>query len=139
MSDTFISEMKEGIIKLIAEGGINPKARFQTSQRKIKFPGRDLYYTFSVIPLYAKSGMSSITTTDKHENIRPDIDGNGNFNCITNYVGESRTYCNELRERFAKARREKYNLVILDPTAYVNRRFKNGEIIPLKKKKSTKK
>lgn len=139
MADTFVAEIKRGIMNLMDHGGVNPEARFQTPQRRIKFPGNDLYFTFSLVPINVKSGISANVGGDKHQDVRPDVDESGNFNCMDDYVGESRKYCDNLRERFTKARREGYNLVLLDQEAYINRRLRKGDIVPPKKKKSVKK
>jgi len=120
MSVQYVSDYQEKIAQLIDNGGINNRALFQTANRYVKFPGNNLHYTFSLIPIRVRSGISKIETRDRHSDTLNEVDESGNFNS-NNYVTSTRSYVAELQKKFKQARDNKTNLVILSEDSFLNK------------------
>lgn len=120
MSTQYVLDYHTKISQLMANNGINNKALFQTAERHVKFPGYNLYYTFSLIPIRAKNGISKVETGDRHKDIMNEIDESGNFT-RNNYVSSSRSYVAQLQEKFKQASDNKVNLVILNEDSFLNK------------------
>lgn len=125
MSKQFIIDYKEGVKKLLSNGGVEEKALFQTVNRRTKFPGDNLYYTFSAVPIRSKTGIAKLETSDRHTDIMSEIDENGNFT-KSNYVTSARNYALAIQKKFDDARNKGKNLVILDQDSFLNKSLRSA-------------
>ena len=120
MSKQYITDYKEGLKRLRNNGGINRDALFQTVNRRDKFPGNNLHYTYSIIPINSRRGMDEIRTGDRHIDVISEIDEKGNFEG-NNYVTNARNYAIESQKRFEEARKRGINLIIIDENSFLNK------------------
>lgn len=120
MSKQYVTDYKEGLKRLRNNGGINRDALFQTVNRRDKFPGNNLHYMYSVIPINSRRGMDEIRTGDRHIDVISEIDKKGNFEG-NNYVTNARNYAIESQKRFEEARKRGINLIIIDENSFLNK------------------
>lgn len=120
MSKQYVTDYKEGLKRLRNNGGINRDALFQTVNRRDKFPGNNLHYTYSIIPINSRRGMDEIRTGDRHIDVISEIDEKGNFEG-NNYVTNARNYAMESQKRFEEARKRGINLIIIDENSFLNK------------------
>lgn len=120
MSKQYVTDYKEGLKRLRNNGGINRDALFQTVNRRDKFPGNNLHYTYSIIPINSRRGMDEIRTGDRHIDVISEIDEKGNFEG-NNYVTNARNYAIESQKRFEEARKRGINLIIIDENSFLNK------------------
>lgn len=120
-----VADIKENIKTLLANGGINRDALFQTKERHLAYPGTNLHYLYTLVPPTNKTGIGYSSDSGKHKDIRVEVDRTGNFT-KPNHVTAARQHCAELRSRFAAALMSGVNLAIINEQSTVNRRLKAG-------------
>lgn len=126
MADAYLKSFSQGVKTLLSQDGVNPNATFQTHQRVAKFPGSNLFYTFSLLPIGANNGIVVPREDSHHSDTLNSVDDNGNFHIQTNYVGSAQRFYDEIKLRFAKAHQKGQHLVIIDEGSYINRRLRAG-------------
>lgn len=120
MSKQYITDYKEGLKRLRNIGGTNGDALFQTVNRSNKFPGNNLHYTYSIIPINSRRGIDEVRSGDKHVDVISEIDRKGIFEG-NNYVTNARNYAIESQKRFEEARKRGINLIIIDENSFLNK------------------
>ena len=126
MSEAYVSSISQGAQTLLSQGGVNPNATFQTRQRVAQFPGPNMLYTFSLLPIGANNGIVTPSDGSHHSDTLNSVDETGSFHVEGSYVGSSRQLCEQYRLRFDKAKRQGIHLIPIDELSYVNRRLRAG-------------
>jgi hypothetical protein len=123
----FVNEYKQNLRTLAGNNGINPDAKFQTTERQARFPGANLHYLFTMVGIEKIDGIGKIKDSHKHSGMEVGIDANGNFT-KNNYVTSCRRFRDTVQEEFRRAEQRGRTLVILDQESFLNRRLRAGEI-----------
>jgi hypothetical protein len=126
MTTTLTDDIKKSAVQLLTRNnGINRSALFQTHNRKIKYPGNNLFFTVSKTSLSDSSGLN--TTAPIHTDVRSAIDNDGNFP-INNYI-QSIVLNKITIQRIFNRYPENKPPVILNINSFLNRRLRAGMAI----------
>lgn len=120
MSKQYVINYKEGLKSLNDNRGINKNALFQSVNRRNKFPGDNLHYTYSIIPIKSRRGIAEVVPGDRHVDVTAEINREGNF-VENSYIINAKNYAIESQKRFEEARKEGINLIIIDENSFLNK------------------
>jgi hypothetical protein len=114
--------IKNSISELMMNNGINSDALFQTSQRKLKYPGDNLFFSFTRNDFDDKLGLTDDHKT--HPDIENTIDNNGNFK-FDNILENIHTNRDNITEKFSDYP-QLNPPIFINYDSFVNRRLQAG-------------